>query len=812
MALRLTGSTPSSASTPIDPAAAAAALLARGDLDGFRALFAEAAALDDVHERYARRKALVEAGLRHAQLEQRSRVAALYAAVAHELVAVLEEEPREPVLLNYAGVLFYELWGLPAAHALFTAARRLDPELPEVGRNLAELARRRRAGAPPANAVPKALAVAVAGLGRRAERVAERARPAEGLTLSLCMIVRDEEEMLPRCLAAVAEFADELVIVDTGSTDRTVEIAESFGARVLHHEWTGSFADARNVSFDAATGDWLMYLDADEVLVVEDGPQLRSLLGQTWREAFFLSETNYTGELGEGSATVHNALRVFRARPQYRFTGRLHEQILDTLPRHLPERIRSTDIRVEHYGYLGAVRDAKEKSRRNVELLLRQREEQGDSTFLLFNLGSEYAAAGEAERALAEFEAAWRMARAEGGETTQGYMPALVSRLVRALRVCRRHEDAIARAAEGLELFPGFTDLVYEQACCEQELGRLDAAVARFERCIEMGDAPGRYTATVGMGTYLPTIALAEIRRRQGDHAAAVALLDPCLSAHPEFFGIVLPFASAMLADGLDPAAVVARVEHHVGDLGPTVRYMLATALYEQGEAAAAEAQYRVLLERQPANGAARVALAEALLTQRRYAEAAETAAALDDAEPHAGAARRSELFARIVGGELERAAEVLAATASLAPGDRELFQSWLALADGGEPPVAQLPAAALPLLAVTLEALLRVEEVDAFGQLVALVERTPLPPRERRELLADMYLRRGFLASAAEEWMAVCSEDPRDVRALVGIAQAAAAQGMTEEALDFAREAHALDPEDARAARLLQRLEPLAA
>ena len=84
------------------------------------------------------------------------------------------------------------------------------------------------------------------------------------------MIVKDEEEMLPRCLDAIHDVVDEMIIVDTGSSDSTVAIAESFGATVLHHEWTGDFAEARNVSLDAATGDWFIYLDADEVLVRED--------------------------------------------------------------------------------------------------------------------------------------------------------------------------------------------------------------------------------------------------------------------------------------------------------------------------------------------------------------------------------------------------------------------------------------------------------------------------------------------------------------------------------------------------------------
>jgi glycosyltransferase involved in cell wall biosynthesis len=827
MALRLTGSptTPSPAAT-FDAAAAATACLDRRDLDGYRALFAEAGAIDDVHARYTARLRLVEAALQAAQTAERARVPALYLALAHALVELLEEEPREPLLLNYAGVVFYELWSLPVAEALFTASRRLDPELANVARNLDELARRRRAGRPAT--FPRAIAIALKELGRRAERVAGRARPAKGLRLSLCMIVKDEEEMLPRCLAAAAPAVDEIVIVDTGSTDRTIEIAREFGATVIEREWTGSFADARNVSFDAATGDWLLFLDADEVLVGEDVERLRALCGQTWREAFYLTEISYTGELGDGTAATHTALRVFRARPEYRFSGRLHEQIAETLPTHLPERIQATDIRVEHFGYLGAVRDAKEKSRRNIELLLRQQDDGVPQPFLHFNLGSEYGAVGDTHAALREFERAWELIVHDPEQRTWGFMPALVSRLVRALRSCGRPQEAIDRADDGLARYPGFTDLVYEQASALLALGRTDEAIARFERCIEIGDAPSRYTATVGMGSFLPTMAIAEIRHAQGDPAEAAALLEASLAEHPGFFGLVLPFAAALLADGEAPDAVVARVEARVAQLTPTIRFMLATALYEAGRTEAAEQQYRLLLERQPGNGGARVALAEALLSQRRYAEAAATAAALADDEPHAAAARRSELFAQLVAGDLEQAAAVLAraSAAGMGAGELALFGAWCERAQGGEEGGVSpsgdrertpggdvtLPFDAVAPLAIALEALLRVEEVEPFATLVPLLERCPIAPREQRELRARMYLRRGFLVSAAEEWLAVCGADPRDVRGLVGLAQVAAAQGMTDDALEFAREAHALEPGDARASRLLERLEPLAA
>ena len=116
------------------------------------------------------------------------------------------------------------------------------------------------------------------------------------------MIVKDEEEMLPDCLASCADGVDEMVIVDTGSTDRTVEIAESFGATVLHFAWNGSFSDARNHGVEAATGTHILWLDADERLEDGDAAGLRELAAQPWREAHWLVETNFTGQEEVGTA------------------------------------------------------------------------------------------------------------------------------------------------------------------------------------------------------------------------------------------------------------------------------------------------------------------------------------------------------------------------------------------------------------------------------------------------------------------------------------------------------------------------------
>src|SRR3954469_15272586 len=655
MALRL--STPANDSTEQTArrgerlvARAQASLLAR-DFAGYRALFDETAAIDDVHRRSHAHKQLIEQGLAAAGRGGASAdVARTYLAVARSAVALLAGEPREPYFLNYLGVALYELGSLDAAEALFRAALRLDETVPHVEGNLREIARRRKGSA--SVGVPPAVKAALQPVVTRARDAAKKARRVEGHTLSLCMIVKDEEEMLPRTLEAIKPAVDEIVVVDTGSTDRTVEIAESFGAKVLHHEWTGDFAAARNVSIDAASGDWIVWLDADEVLVPEDAPKLRELTGQIWREAFYLVETNFTGDVEDGTAVTHNALRVFRNRPEYRFEGRLHEQFAHNLPGYLGERVAHTQVRVEHYGYLGVVRDKKDKAKRNLELLERQSAEGLDTAYHKFNLGSEYLALGDWQKAADFLVRSWSEMEDDPRRHNYPYMPSLASRVVIALREAGRLTEAHKQADAGLEVFPGFTDLVFHQANIAKERGDLDESRRLYRRCLEMGDAPAKYTATVGCGSYLALMALAALAPADEQQE----LLLRCLDEHPAFYGPVLPLATAMLQSGSEPDAVADAVESRVEKPTATVRFMLGTALYEAGATEQAERQFRGVIEQQPDLAPARVALAEAVLSQGRFDEAAELAAAVPAGDPYAEAARRSELFALLASGATDAA------------------------------------------------------------------------------------------------------------------------------------------------------------
>jgi len=111
-------------------------------------------------------------------------------------------------------------------------------------------------------------------------------------TLSVCLIVRDEEQNLAECLKSVRDFADEIVVVDTGSTDNTVIIAESLGAKVIHSEWINDFSYARNVSLDQATGSWILWLDADDRVPLSEGKKISMLKKNLPDRAFYMRIRN----------------------------------------------------------------------------------------------------------------------------------------------------------------------------------------------------------------------------------------------------------------------------------------------------------------------------------------------------------------------------------------------------------------------------------------------------------------------------------------------------------------------------------------
>ncbi len=199
-------------------------------------------------------------------------------------------------------------------------------------------------------------------------------------TISLCMIVKDEEKMLADALASVRSVVDEIIVVDTGSTDATVEIALAAGARVFHHPWEHDFSKARNQSLSYATSDWVLILDADERLDAASAPLVRKLAQSCLQEA--VSFSVYNVDLDSGHVSFLPSVRMFRNGRGYAYRGIVHNQI--ELPRDTP--VMRAPVRIDHYGYTPSVAEARGKYERTTSLLRRQLEENPDDAFAHFNM------------------------------------------------------------------------------------------------------------------------------------------------------------------------------------------------------------------------------------------------------------------------------------------------------------------------------------------------------------------------------------------------------------------------------------------
>jgi glycosyltransferase involved in cell wall biosynthesis len=230
-------------------------------------------------------------------------------------------------------------------------------------------------------------------------------------TLTLAMIAKNESERLPECLASVKPIVDEIVVLDTGSTDDTVEVARSLGARTFRHDWSDDFSAARNESLRHATGDWILMLDADEIIAEPDLPRVRAFVDADEFDAVQLILANYCDECEsmwwtpvEGTCALSRGfsgyirvplVRMWRNRPEYRFRGCVHETIVASI-REAGGTIAQTDILIHHYG-----KDARTAEKSELYLRLGERNvaEQPDDPKAQADLATQFKELGRWEEA-----------------------------------------------------------------------------------------------------------------------------------------------------------------------------------------------------------------------------------------------------------------------------------------------------------------------------------------------------------------------------------------------------------------------------
>jgi tetratricopeptide (TPR) repeat protein len=458
--------------------------------------------------------------------------------------------------------------------------------------------------------------------------------------VSLCLIVKDEEPNLPACLRTAADLVDEIIVVDTGSADRTKEVAAHFGARVFDFAWVDSFAAARNESLRHAAGDWVFWLDADDRLDRNNRQKLRALFDGLGEEnVAYVMKCLCLPDPESNAATVVDHVRLFRNDPALRWEYRVHEQILPAVRRSGGE-VRWADVVIHHTGYQDRALRGR-KLQRDLRLLRLEQAERPDDPFILFNLGAVHQELGRPAEALPLLRRSLELS-----QPTDSIVRKLYALIAQGQRQLGQPAAALAACAGGRRHYPDDTELLFVEGMLRREQGDPAAAEALLVRLL--ASQPGAHFGCVdtGLRGHKARHHLALACRQQGREEDAEAHWRAALAERPDFVPGWLGLGEVLLAerrwDGLDEVcrrleglaqgrmeAAVLRARGHMarrefgparGLLGEAVasdpralwpRVILSHALLQEGkDLGAAERALRDVLGLDPGNTEARHNLA----------------------------------------------------------------------------------------------------------------------------------------------------------------------------------------------------------
>lgn len=246
----------------------------------------------------------------------------------------------------------------------------------------------------------------------------------ETIAISLCLIAKNEEHCLGRCLDSVRNLVDEIILVDTGSADNTLKIAAEYGAFLFSYPWSNDFSAARNYALSKARGNWILVLDADEVLESLTRDNITQLINQSPAEGYYFKICSYLD--GSSQKAEDYVVRLFKSNPAYRFTGAIHEQIAGSiLNSNRKNGLIFAPFTIYHYGYIEKELQNKCKFTRNTTIIKKALAEKPQDPFLHFSLALEYLQNKDFQQAGAAMQKTLTLLHGE-----EGYIPQVLTALL----------------------------------------------------------------------------------------------------------------------------------------------------------------------------------------------------------------------------------------------------------------------------------------------------------------------------------------------------------------------------------------------
>lgn len=308
---------------------------------------------------------------------------------------------------------------------------------------------------------------------------------ANNLRLSICMIVKDEENNLPRCLNSIKKLVDqnftELIIVDTGSTDNTIEIARQYTKHLYFHEWNNNFSDMRNISISYAKGEWIFILDADEE--VEDINKLITLIQYKDLKKYntiSIQARNYLNN-DKDTYVVNKTERLFRNNG-FRYEGSIHNQPIFKQP-----VLFLDDIWINHYGYDNDDQELMEKKyQRTSKLLIEELKKNPENIYYHFQLCRTYGMHQDRLLALEEIRLAYQYLNKRKDASAKKKYIYIFNEYAKITFELKLYEESVKISEEGLSINENYIDLYFYLGKALEKLGRDEEAFDIYNKYLKL--------------------------------------------------------------------------------------------------------------------------------------------------------------------------------------------------------------------------------------------------------------------------------------------------------------------------------------
>ncbi|MCR8844810.1 glycosyltransferase [Paenibacillus sp. SC116] len=345
--------------------------------------------------------------------------------------------------------------------------------------------------------------------------------------ISLCMIVKNEEKHIVAALESVKSLVNEIIVLDTGSTDDTVSLAERLGARVFVEVWDNDFASMRNTCISYATQPFIFVMDADERLGTFDSKVLQRLLEQMMGRSDSAAQVKIQSYTQSGEISESSIVRLFPNSASYKYVGRIHEQLESS-----SKMIHKYDsgIVLEHYGYQEQEIIEKNKYNRNLDLLFQCLRDNPDDGYTWFQIGRTYYVMKDFEKA----EDALERCMALVSKSMPPYLSSVYLHLGYSHIKLKKWTRFFECVGEAIELYPDFTDVyyMYGTGLIESKNPEWFPLIPQaMMSCLELGEVTNPiYETVVGVGSFKALYNLGLYCEVTGDEKSALSYYEKSLS------------------------------------------------------------------------------------------------------------------------------------------------------------------------------------------------------------------------------------------------------------------------------------------